>query len=374
MQPHKTVGIAAIEQADWPPYGKQRFFFEDMVTACQDLAIVFFFFSPKDALLSNQIEGWVFVDGSWKRQLSTLPRIIYDRAFSAESEERKLLYDFRQWLKKEQYQVLNPVDLALMLDDKVAFHHYLHQNKIPTLEVLDFESLNNELIFNTNPCYFIKPISGSGGLGIYVVKKSDSIWTLKDHLNEDCTPFDNLKELYTHLSSILNPKKYFIQPKANIQNFEDAPIDLRVLIQNHGAGKFQISGMVLRQGQQFSNVSNLQSGGTALAFEELNGWIEEVLHFSSNSYLEKVKKISFDCCQQIERRYGEFAEIGLDFLLTTEGPILMEGNARPSRWVFNVLADRFSDNPEKEAFFKNLRKESVRMPGVYALSLFEQEK
>jgi hypothetical protein len=52
----------------------------------------------------------------------------------------------------------------------------------------------------------------------------------------------------------------------------------------------------------------------------------------------------------------------------------MEGNARPSRWVFNVLADRFSDNPEKEAFFKNLRKESVRMPGVYALSLFEQEK
>ena len=87
MQPHKTVGIAAIEQADWPPYGKQRFFFEDMVTACQDLAIEFFFFSPKDALLSNQIEGWVFIDGSWKRQLSTLPRIIYDRAFSADTEE-----------------------------------------------------------------------------------------------------------------------------------------------------------------------------------------------------------------------------------------------------------------------------------------------
>ena len=52
----------------------------------------------------------------------------------------------------------------------------------------------------------------------------------------------------------------------------------------------------------------------------------------------------------------------------------MEGNARPSRWVFNVLADRFSDNPEKGAFFKNLRKESVRMPAVYALSLFGQEK
>jgi hypothetical protein len=225
-----------------------------MVKACKDLELEFFFFSPIDAQYSSQIEGWVFVEESWKRQLSTMPKIIYDRAFSAVPEERKLLSEFRQWLKKEQFQVLNPVDLALLLDDKVAFHRFLHQNKIPTLDVLTFESLNNELIFNTNPCYFIKPISGSGGLGIFVVEKSNSIWTLNDHLNKDNTPFDNLKELYAHLSSKINPEKYFIQPKANIQNFEDAPIDLRVLIQNQGDSNYQISGMAIRQGQQSSNV------------------------------------------------------------------------------------------------------------------------
>ena len=40
----RTLGIAAIEQSEWPPYGKQRFYFEDMVNACSDLHLEFFFF------------------------------------------------------------------------------------------------------------------------------------------------------------------------------------------------------------------------------------------------------------------------------------------------------------------------------------------
>jgi hypothetical protein len=82
--------------------------------------------------------------------------------------------------------------------------------------------------------------------------------------------------------------------------------------------------------------------------------------------LEQVKKISFDTCLTINQEFGEFAEIGLDFLLTTEGPIVMEGNARPSRWVFNVLADRYEADPEKSLFYKSQRALSVKVPAVFA--------
>jgi glutathione synthase/RimK-type ligase-like ATP-grasp enzyme len=370
MQSFKTLGIAALEQPDWPPYGKQRFFFEDMVNAAADLALNFFFFSPFD-IYKNEIEGWVFNNGSWQRQKQKRPDFIYDRAFSALKTERKELVNFRQFLKEESLKVLNPVDMALLCDNKVAFHQFLQTHKIPTLDVLPFEALSLDKNFEKQHCYFIKPLSGSGGLGIYVVHKTNGTFVLNNHLNDQTKIFESLPQLYDYLIENINSTHYFIQPKAKIFDFEKAAIDLRVLVQNLGGSNYQISGMAIRQGQQSSNVSNLQSGGTALAFYELNDWIEEVLHFSADGLLEQVKTISFDCCQIIEGAYGAFAEIGLDFLLTTEGAIVMEGNARPSRWVFNVLADRFIDQPDKNTHYKNQRKESVRIPGIYAAALLE---
>jgi glutathione synthase/RimK-type ligase-like ATP-grasp enzyme len=363
-----TLGITAIEQSDWPPFGKQRFFFEDMVKAASDLGLNFFFFSPFD-IYKYEIEGWVFEKGNWQRQKQNRPDFIYDRAFSALETERIELANFRQFLKGESLKVLNPVGMALLCDDKAAFHHFLQKHKIPTLEVLPFESLCSESIFIKRHSYYVKPLSGSGGIGIFVVYKTNKGFVLNNHLNDESMHFESLSELNDYLTENINPAQYFIQPKAKIFDFENAPIDLRVLIQNHGGSSYQISGMALRQGQAGSNVSNLQSGGTALAFEEIAEWLEEVLHFSTSSMLEQVKNISFDTCLTINQEFGEFAEIGLDFLLTTEGPIVMEGNARPSRWVFNVLADRYEADPEKSLFYKSQRALSVKVPAVFAKNL-----
>lgn len=359
------LGIAALEQSEWPPYGKQRFFFEDMVRACADIDLQFFFFSPFDALTSKSVKGWIFDQEIWKSSTAPLPYFIYDRAFSALPQERKKLTEFRAWLKNAPFHVLNPVDMALLLDDKVAFHNYLQQHKIQTLEVLSFDSLKNKAIFNFTDSYFIKPLSGSGGLGIYVAEKSGASWILKDHLNEIKRDFDSLEQLCSHLCNFINPENYFIQPKAKIKNFQGAPIDLRVLIQNYGEADYHITGMAVRQGQHGSNVSNLQSGGTALAFEELHDWIIAELHVSPDLLLKQIKNISFDCCAKLHQNFGNFLEIGLDFLLTTDGPLIMEGNARPSRWVFNVLADRFADDFKKQTFYRNLRNESVKVPGLF---------
>ena len=70
-----TLGITALEQSEWPPYGKQRFFFEDMVNAAADLEMSFFFFSPFD-IYKNEIEGWFFDNGNWQRQKQKRPDLI----------------------------------------------------------------------------------------------------------------------------------------------------------------------------------------------------------------------------------------------------------------------------------------------------------
>lgn len=367
---NKLLGIAALEQPEWPPYGKQRFYFEDMVNACKGMDIDFFFFSPFHIDSEKPILGWMYKDGCWQKTMQPLPYLIYDRAFSGIAEEKTQLAAFRNLLKAGPFRVLNPVDMAFLLDDKTAFHRFLALENIPTLEASPFEWLLTGADFDKNPVYYIKPISGSGGLGIYVAEKKGGQFLLKNHLNSEQETFADLSSLYHALAKRIEAAKYFVQPKANIIDYEGSPYDLRVLIQNYGEADYRISGMALRIGQNGSNVSNLQAGGSALPLEDIDTYFQSNFNRSLQEEKEKIEALCLHCCKILHQQYGSFLEIGLDLLLTSDrGPVVMEGNARPSRWIFNVLADRFKQDANKSAYFRGLRIETVRVPGLYALAI-----
>ena len=69
-----TLGVAAVEQSEWPPYGKQRFFFEEMVNSTPELAVNYFFFSPFDLNnIDDKITGWEFKNGNWNKAVQKMP-------------------------------------------------------------------------------------------------------------------------------------------------------------------------------------------------------------------------------------------------------------------------------------------------------------
>ena len=51
----KILGIAAIEQSHFPPFGKQRFFFEAMIKNYIPNKFIIFFFSPLGSLMGSFI-------------------------------------------------------------------------------------------------------------------------------------------------------------------------------------------------------------------------------------------------------------------------------------------------------------------------------
>jgi hypothetical protein len=361
----KILGIAALEQTEWPPFGKQRFFFEDMVNSSMDLELDFFFFSPVHNILElHSIDGWTFIDKTWIKVTKPIPHLIYDRTFSGNENEKIEINNFRNKLKENNFKVLNPVELGFLLDDKTAFHDFLKQANIPTLEYIkDFNLLFSDLALHQE--YYLKPKKGSGGLGIYVLKKQENGIILKNHLNELVANFEDSNNFSTIIANQFDLNSYFIQPKAQIVPLDQKPYDIRVLVQNDGDDNYNITGMGVRTGQQFSNVSNLMAGGTALDIDKLEPHLVQHFNLSLFEFKKQLQIISIDCCKKLQDQFGSFAEIGLDFLMTKDkGLVIMEANTRPSRWIFNVMADNY---PDKKNYYKSIRMKSVRFPAEYAI-------
>jgi len=79
----KILGIAAIEQSHFPPFGKQRFFFEALIKNYVPRKFKVFFFSPlRYNYNQKNISGFVFINGEWISCSERFADIIYDRCFS----------------------------------------------------------------------------------------------------------------------------------------------------------------------------------------------------------------------------------------------------------------------------------------------------
>lgn len=362
-----TLGIAAVEQSEWPPYGKQRYFFEEMVNSTRDLTVDYFFFSPFDFdNFQDEISGWVYDGVIWKKSKQNIPECIYDRAFCASTEGKARLIAFRSKMKEANVKVLNPVDFANLLDDKKEFHQYLSDNQIPTLETFETDLFYDSDLFNNYKSLYLKPVQGSGGIGIYVLEKDRNSILLVNNTNTETLHFKSQKDLLEYLTFKINLNAYFLQKKAEVVKLENAPTDLRILIQNQGFKNYQITGKALRLGQSNSMVSNLQSGGIAIPYEDKLDLISKKLQTSKKNLTEKINEIAINCCEKLHSHFGNFFETGLDILLTKDqGPIILEANTRPSRWVFTMIAD---SNITKRKIYQEIRKKSVRMPAIYVIN------
>ncbi len=368
------LGILSVQNPEYFPFGKQRFFFEDMINSYKEEDLNVLFFSPLDWDVEDMVDGFTYHKGEWKKQRAKIPKLIYDRAFSKNEEEKQLIEKCRTWLADSDRHILNPFDLARLLNDKMAFHQFLLKNKIPTLEThpIKAESIQLADLNFTDKRIFLKPNFGSKGEGIYVIEKSNPGYKLYDRIGE-FSEFDNLSQLNDYLQKEeINLGNYFLQEEASTELINDSPFDIRVLVQNYGED-YKITGMGARIGQSKAVTANLNSGGKAMAIDELSNFMGTKFNRNIEEEIFEIKEMCIQTSQLLQEKVGAFLEIGYDILITHEGPIIIEGNAKPSRWIFNVIADEKIAKGESPEKFHQLRKETVRVPLIYA-SYLKQTK
>lgn len=361
------LGVLAVENEEFPPFGKQSFFFEDMIRSYNQGDIKVLFFSPLHWKQSSMIDGYEFINDQWNQVKGAIPQLIYDRAFSKSEEEKSQIERCRAWLSKTDHHLLNPFDLAHLLNNKIEFHKFLQKHKIPTLKTYPIgtnEIIKEDLSFTENRIY-LKPNFGSKGEGIYVIEKLPDGFNLIDRIGKS-TFFKTLKKLNDFLKlEPLDLYKYFLQEEASVKPIDQAPFDIRVLVQNYGE-EFKITGMGVRIGQKHSVTANLNSGGKAIPVDDLETFLKTEYQKELLEVVKDIEQICLKTSLLLEKKFGSFLEIGFDILITQEGPIIIEGNAKPSRWIFNVIADELESKNESSTQYKNLRNETVRVPLQYA--------
>ena len=133
------IGIMSVVHEGKRPFGMQTYFFEDMVKNAGLKEERYFFFSPLNWIKGEmQINGFRFINKKWIEVNETIPKIIYDRAFSKDTYQKKYIEKFRSFLDTSNFHILNPFKLADLLNDKVAFHNFMQNHNIATLDTFLF--------------------------------------------------------------------------------------------------------------------------------------------------------------------------------------------------------------------------------------------
>ncbi len=368
------IGVMSVVHEGRKPFGMQTYFFEDMIRSTDVDAHEIFFFSPLDWNIDvEEVCGYNFVDDEWVETESKIPTIIYDRAFSKDIDQKILIEECRDFLKITNRVNLNPFELADLLNNKVRFHTFLQNQDIPTLQTFPFVVLEDEVFFEEvgSSKVYVKPTFGSKGEGIFVVEKKENGFALYDHSGRS-EHFEMYTDLFVKLQmEIIDEAQYFVQEEAKTILFDDAPFDIRVLVQNYG-NQYTVTGKAVRIGQRNAITSNLNSGGNALPMEELEHFFHECYKYSLEDLHQKIERLCLNCSEVLKEAIGEFCEIGFDILITKDrGPIILEANAKPSRWVFVKMADYFESIGKDNSYYLERRKETVSVPIKYATYLLK---
>lgn len=297
---------------------------------------------------------------AWVDAEFPIPSVIYDRCFYSHDAHSKRSRQIVQWLKQKRdvhflgYGLPNKMDLYNELS-KTKLQPYLLPSTLVSspLQVISTLDVINPAV--------MKPVDGSGGNGIYFLRKELGQYTVETdkkngHMRRE---FETKESLQLWLQGLLKKRTFLLQAYKQLTTKHGEPFDLRSLLQKDAKGCFQLVGNGIRVGAKGAFVSNLSAGGRVMNFAD---WLEES-GLSSNSFL--LKEIDYILSllpTVLEEAFPPLFEIGVDVGVAKDGSLwILDVNSKPGRKVILTTAE------EKRA-------DLYVAPILYALHLFKLER
>ncbi|MDG5788820.1 YheC/YheD family protein [Evansella sp. AB-P1] len=308
----------------------------EFMKANKDSNTILYFFSIKDVnFIHRKIYGMYYSekDKRWQRLSYPLPDVLYDRGGGVLSKQIIKSDYIREQLRLEKkMKKFNP---QYFFDKWDTYKKLVNQPEmapyLPETEIYNgIDSLKKML--GKHSTVYIKDCHGSNGKGIlrisetaegykYSFVKDKETYTESVKRIEDLIPKINLN---------LYDKKVIIQQAIDLLTHKGRIIDLRSTVQRNGAGELEMISFPVRIGKKGSPITSSQSGSEIY---EIDYFFLNYLNYSPielKAFKKRIEEFIKTSYVSIEREYGVFGEIGIDFAFDKDKQIwFIECNAKP---------------------------------------------
>lgn len=280
---------------------------------------------------------WIRAGGRWFRLKKVpLPDVIYDFGVYKNAQKKK---ERARALKAELGSLgipfINPEDGMDAVDDKARFAKVMKVNRIPHPETYKNTRANLEKMMKRHSILFIKPIMGSKGYGIIVVKKfGENNFSLNYKVRDKQKKWQRInkqnirqKKVYRALKDAikelrLSKAPFLIQQGIDFFRYKNQQTDFRVMVQRGRDGLLINSGLMMRVG------GNLSQGGRPADYRLVLENIEAHHGVSVDSIKDQVVNIALRTHLALESyTKKEIGDLGMDLVIDAMGnPYIIEAN------------------------------------------------
>lgn len=354
----RTVGIMVCPGPGEPPFAEKQFFRSLCLIGKHLGLVVFVFFPYRVDWRRKRTIGYSYSVSArrWIKGVFPLPDAVYDRCFySKPSTYFAYRPHIRRLMERPGTRFLGyglkgkwSVHQQLSLDEKLRPHLPETEPLGTTSDMMRWLDDKGEL--------FLKPHAGTHGKGVlHIAADGNGRFVVKgrDARNEPVGRlFRTQHQLLAWVAGFTRGRKYLMQRYLNLSTGRGDVFDIRVLVQKNREGRWEVTGIAVRQGAPGSITSNLHGGGHA---EEAEPFLRGKYGDATNGIIETIRSVALRVPAVLEQTHGRLVELGVDLGVDDQGRVwVLEANSKPGRSAFAELSD------------KRARMASVRNPLLYA--------
>lgn len=330
-----VIGIFVSKRRIRQLVKKQRPIFRDIETvkANASAKTLIYYFSIKDIRLSERkvIGTWFNPRiGKWERSNFPLMDILYDRCSRRISKKSKKHETIRKLFHQMSISSIN----AQHYFDKWDLHQKLSQYKVlkphlPKTKLFNFQKLKKML--NESPVVYLKSSIGSMGSRVMQIKKREDGKYEYSYFRKILV--QGLKKDFSDLCPVI--KSFFgedlliMQHGIRLVQIGDRNVDMRATLQRNETGEVEINSIAVRLGVKGCPITSTRSGSKVLCLDD---FLKKFGKHFPNNIRHKMDKFLIKVYKCIERSYGPFGEMGIDFTLDEQGQLyLIESNSKPAK-------------------------------------------
>ena len=349
----RCLGVLAfVHPSRTRPFGEQTGYIRSLLAMAQQLELEAYAFGPDDVDRSGRrVRAYLPARSGWRRRWCPAPTLVYDRFF-LHQPWASVLRRYRQLKREARWAFLNP---QLPNKWKVYCDLYGEPSVRPLLPPTRLYRGATRLLAGLKPGaeVVVKPAAGMKGAGLWFVRRRGDAVVVA--AGEGVRRRMSEAAFRSWAAGRLG-RRHIVQPALAFCDERGRPFDIRVLLQREGEGGLLVTGLGVRVGRPGRRVANLHRGGRALTLSAAVGHLpglrasleragiapagadDEAVAAAWRRHLETA---ALAIGTVLERCYGTFAELGLDFGYDRQRGRLyfIEANSRPGRALLRLIGD-----------------------------------